>query len=146
MKSEGDCYSIDDLKRDKTTAWSGVRNYQARNFMRDHMKKGDMVLFYHSSSKPTGVYGIAKVTANAHADETQFEKSGEYYDPKSTHENPRWQCVDVGFVKKFKEPVTLDQIKFEDSLSGMMVRNRGSRLSIQPVSAKHFKIIKELAK
>lgn len=98
MKSEGDCYSIDDLKKDKVTPWSGVRNYQARNFMRDHMKKGDMVLFYHSSSKPTGVYGIAKVTANAHADETQFEKGGEYYDPKSTREHARWQCVDVRFV------------------------------------------------
>jgi predicted RNA-binding protein with PUA-like domain len=114
--------------------------------MRDHMKKGDMVLFYHSSSKPTGVYGITKVTANAHADETQFEKGGEYYDPKSTKENARWQCVDVGFVKKFKEPVTLEQIKFQDSLAGMMVRNRGSRLSIQPVSEKHFKIIEELGK
>lgn len=146
MKSEGDCYSIDDLKKDKVTPWSGVRNYQARNFMRDHMKKGDMVLFYHSSSKPTGVYGITKVTANAHADETQFEKGGEYYDHKSTKENARWQCVDVGFVKKFKEPVTLEQIKFQDSLAGMMVRNRGSRLSIQPVSEKHFKIIEELGK
>ncbi len=146
MKSEGDCYSVDDLRRDKTTAWSGVRNYQARNFMRDNMRKGDMVLFYHSSSRPIGVYGIAKVAANAYADETQFEKGGEYYDPKSTRENARWQCVDVGFVRKFKEPVTLDEIKFQDSLSGMMVRARGSRLSIQPVSEKHFKIIEELGK
>lgn len=146
MKSEGDCYSIDDLKKDKVTAWSGVRNYQARNFMRDNMKKGDMVLFYHSSSKPTGVFGIAKVVANAHPDETQFEKGGEYYDPKSTLEHARWQCVDVGFVKKFKEPVTLEEIKFDDRLSGMMVRSQGSRLSIQPVSEKHFKIIEELGR
>lgn len=146
MKSEGDCYSIDDLKKDKITAWSGVRNYQARNFMRDHMKKGDMVLFYHSSSKPTGVYGIAKVTANAHADETQFEKEGEYFDPKSTRENARWQCVDVGFVSKFKQPVTLAEIKFDNRFAGMMVRAKRSRLSIQPVSEKHFRLIEELGK
>jgi len=146
MKSEPDCYSIDDLKRDKTTPWEGVRNYQARNFMRDHMKKGDFVLFYHSSSNPIGVVGIGKIVANAHADETQFKKGGEYYDPKSTIENSRWQCVDVGFVKKFKELVTLDAIKFEDELSGMMVRARGSRLSIQPVSEKHFKIIEKMGK
>lgn len=145
FKSEGDCYSIDDLKRDKKTSWSGVRNYQARNFMRDQMSVGDGILFYHSSTQPTGVYGIAKVVSKPHADETQF-KQGEYFDPKATRENPRWFCVDIAFVKKFNEPVTLSEIKIDPALSTMMVRQPGSRLSIQPVSEKHFAyIIEELA-
>lgn len=143
LKSEGDCYSIDDLKRDKQTAWTGIRNYQARNFMRDTMKKGDLALFYHSSSKPTGVYGIAKITGTAYADETQFDKKDDHYDPSSKKENPRWVCVDVAFVKKFKEPVSLEEIKHDPYLAGIMVVQQGSRLSIQPVSEKHFKYITE---
>jgi predicted RNA-binding protein with PUA-like domain len=139
IKSEGDCYSIDDLKRDKKTTWEGVRNYQARNFMQA-MKSGDGILFYHSSSKPTGVYGLAKVSGAPHADESQFRK-GEYYDPKATREKPIWYCVDVAFVKKFKEPISLDAIKFDPTFEGMMVRQQGSRLSVQPVSEKHFKEI-----
>jgi predicted RNA-binding protein with PUA-like domain len=141
-KSEGDCYSIDDLKRDKATAWTGVRNYQARNFMRDQMSVGDGILFYHSNSKPNGVYGLAKVARIAHPDETQF-KSGKYFDPKATRENPRWFCVDIAFVKKFDEPVGLTEIKTDPSLGGMMLRQNGRRLSIQPVSEKHFKYIAE---
>ncbi len=143
LKSEGDCYSIDDLKRDKLTAWTGIRNYQARNFMRDDMKKGDLALFYHSSSKPNGVYGIAKVVAEAHADDTQFDRKDDHYDSASKKEEPRWVCVDIGFVRKFKEPVSLEEIKYDPNLEGMMVRQQGSRLSVQPVSENHFKYIAE---
>ncbi len=143
MKSEGSCYSIDDLKRDKKTAWTGVRNYQARNFMRN-MELGDQVFFYHSNGtpkEPNGIYGLAKVSAKVHADESQFDKKDDHYDPKATHEKPIWECVDISFVKKFKEPVTLEQIKFEPGLSGMMLIQKGSRLSVQPVSERHYKII-----
>lgn len=147
MKSEGDCYSIDDLKRDKKTAWTGVRNYQARNFMRDKMQSGDLVLFYHSngnSKEPTGVYGIAKIST-IHPDETQFDKTSDYYDAKAAPENPIWFCPTITFVKKFIKPVTLSEIKFEPSLSSMMVAQKGSRLSVQPVSEKHFKIIETMS-
>jgi predicted RNA-binding protein with PUA-like domain len=143
FKSEGDCYSIDDLKRDKRTAWTGVRNYQARNFMTRDMSVGDQILFYHSSSKPTGVYGIARVVKVAHVDETQFDKKDDHFDSKATREKPIWYGVDVAFVEKFKNPVTLDILKFSPELKGMMVLERGSRLSIQPVSEKHFKFIVE---
>jgi len=141
LKSEGDCYSIDDLRRDKTTAWSGVRNYQARNFMRDHMKKGDLALFYHSSSKPSGIYGIAKIVSAAYPDDTQFDAKDDHYDATSKKIDPRWMCVDVAFVKKFPEPISLEEIKHDPHLEGMMVRQQGSRLSIQPVSEKHFNYI-----
>ncbi|MBY0328533.1 EVE domain-containing protein [Patescibacteria group bacterium] len=144
LKSEGDCYSIDDLKKDKKTAWTGVRNYQARNFMRDSMKVGDGVLFYHSNATPTGVYGIAKIVSTPHADETQFDIKDDHYDLKSKKENPTWVCVDIGFVKKFDEPVSLTEIKIDPALDGMMVRATGSRLSVQPVSEKHFTYIAEV--
>ncbi len=146
VKSEGSCYSIDDLKQDKKTSWTGVRNYQARNFMRD-MKKNDQVFFYHSNGTPkdpAGIYGLAKVSAQVHPDETQFDKKDDHYDPKATREKPIWECVDITFVKKFKVPITLEQIKFEPSLSGMILTQKGSRLSIQPVSEKHFKELMEL--
>jgi predicted RNA-binding protein with PUA-like domain len=148
LKSEASCYSIDDLKQDKKTEWTGIRNYQARYFMRD-MKIGDMVLFYHSNGKPlepAGVYGIAKVCAKAHPDETQFDKKDEHYDPKASREKPIWECVDVQFVKKFAHPVTLSEIKFEPKLSGIMLAQTGSRLSVQPVSEKHFNHIVEMSK
>ncbi len=147
IKSEASCYSISDLQKDKKTSWTGVRNYQARNFMRG-MKKGDLVLFYHSNgtpAEPTGVYGIARVVGPAHPDETQFDKKDEHYDPKATREAPIWECVDVQFVKKFKHPVTLSEIKFEPNLSGMIVAQTGSRLSVQPVSEKHFNEIVKMA-
>ena len=132
LKSEPSSYSIDDLKRDKKTAWEGVRNYQARNYMQE-MQKGDLALFYHSGSDDKGVFGIAKVVAAAHPDESQFEKGDYHFDPKSTREKPIWYCVDVAFVKKFKEPVLLGAIKADTELSGIMVAARGSRLSVQPV-------------
>lgn len=140
MKSEGGSYPIDALKEKKIDTWDGVRNYQARNFMKD-MKVGDMVLFYHSSANPNGVYGLAKVAKEAHPDESQFDPVGHYYDPKATREKPIWFCVDVAFVKKYKEPISLAQLKNDPNLKGMLVRERGSRLSVQPVSEKHYTYI-----
>jgi predicted RNA-binding protein with PUA-like domain len=140
LKSEGDCYSIDDLKKDKKTSWTGIRNYQSRNFMMKDMKIGDTVFFYHSGGdniNPTGIYGLAQVCSKAHTDETQFDKKDEHFDPKATKEKPIWFCVDIKFVKKLKAPLTLSQIKFDPKLEGMRVREVGSRLSVQPVSVRH---------
>lgn len=145
MKSEGSCYSIDDLKKDGRTAWEGVRNFQARNFMERDMKVGDMVLFYHSSSNPSGVYGLAKVVSAAHADLSALDPKDEHYDPKSTKEKPIWTCVDVGFVEKFKEPLSLGQIKLRPKLSCMIILRKGSRLSITPVSKSEFEDVLKAA-
>lgn len=148
IKSEGDCYGIDDLKKDKKTPWSGVRNFQARNFMKDGMKLGDKVLFYHSNGtkeSPTGVYGLAKVASKPYPDDTAFDKRDDHYDPKSKKENPTWFLVDMAFVSKFKNPVTLSDIKFEPKLMGIMVAQVGSRLSIQPVSKEHFETILKMS-
>jgi predicted RNA-binding protein with PUA-like domain len=146
LKSEGDCYSIDDLKRDGTTSWTGIRNYQARNYMRDQMKAGDMCLFYHSSSEPTGIYGIAKVARGPHPDETALDKKDDHFDPKATKDNPIWMCVDIRFVKKLKRPIPLSQLRADPHLRGMLLLQPGSRLSVQPVSKQHFDYItKELA-
>ena len=133
MKSEGSCYSIADLKKDKKTAWTGVRNYQARNYMKA-MKKGDMILFYHSSSKPTGVFGLAKVVKKAHADMSAQDRKHEHFDPKATKEKPIWECVDVAYVATFTKPVTLDDMKKVDVLGKMKMFTKGSRLSITPVT------------
>jgi predicted RNA-binding protein with PUA-like domain len=145
IKSEASCYSIDDFKKDGKVPWTGVRNYQARNFMRDSMSAGDDVLFYHSSSEPNAIVGLAKVTSLAHADLSAQDKKDDHFDPKSTKENPIWMCVDMQFVKKFKNPITLAQIKFRPDLKDMVVAQKGSRLSVQPVSGGHFKRIIELA-
>ena len=148
LKSEGSCYSIEDLKKDKTTPWSGIRSYQARNFMRDSMTLGDLCLFYHSNGdkqNPTGVYGVAKVSSKPHPDLTAQDEKDEHYDPKSTKENPIWECVDISYVTHLKKCVSLSEIKLDSGLSGIMVAERGSRLSIQPVSKKHFEyIVKDL--
>ena len=140
MKTEPGAYSIDDLKRKGVDSWDGVRNYQARNFMQ-HMRVGDGVLFYHSSAHPTGVYGLATVAALAHPDQSQFDKNNTHFDPKATQEKPIWYCVDVRFVKKCARPVSLEEIKRDKALEGMLVRAPGSRLSVQPVSQKHFEHI-----
>ena len=148
IKSEGSCYSIDDLKKDRKTAWEGIRNFQARNFMRDSMQVGDLVLFYHSNgtaNAPTGVYGIAKVASTPHPDWSQFDARDKHYAPTAKKENPTWVCVDIAFVQKFKNPVTLPQIKFDPNLVGILVAKKGSRLSIQPVSERHFKHIAKLS-
>jgi predicted RNA-binding protein with PUA-like domain len=137
LKTEGDYYPIDTLKKDKKTPWSGVRNYQARNYMRDKMQAGDLCLFYHSSSKENGVYGIARVASKPYADPAQFDTKSHYYDEKSTHENPRWQLVDIAFVKKFKHPLLVGLMRNDPALEGMLMW-RANRLSIQPVSEKHY--------
>lgn len=146
VKSEGNCYSIDDLKKDKRTAWEGIRNFQARNFMKDGMQIGDLVLFYHSMSDPTGVYGIAKVVSAPHIDESALSPKDEHYDPKAMKyqkegKDPLWVCVDLQFVKKFTRLVSLEQIKQNKQLQGMLVTQRGQRLSVMPVEKKHFEIV-----
>jgi predicted RNA-binding protein with PUA-like domain len=146
FKSEGDCYSIDDLRRDKKTAWSGVRNYQARNYMMREMSVGDQVLFYHSNSKPTGVYGVARVVSMVKPDVTQFDTKDDHYDPKATKDRPRWYCIDITYADKFDSPVSLQTIKLSSELDGMLVRTPGSRLSIQPVSREHFEHIIKLSR
>ncbi len=146
MKSEPNTYSIDDLERDGSTSWDGVRNYQARNFMRDEMKKGDLVLFYHSSATPPGVVGIARVSREGYPDHTARNKKSKYHDPKSTRDDPIWMMVDVEFVEKFPEPVTLDALKARNDLDGMLVTRRGQRLSVQPVEKKHFDIVRKMGR
>lgn len=141
MKSEPDVFSIDQLKKEKTSLWDGVRNYQARNFMMKDMKVGDQVLFYHSNAKPPGVAGVAKIPKEAVADPTQFNKKSEYYDEKASKDNPRWFCVEVAFNKKFKTFVALDELKTKKGLEAMMVTKKGQRLSIQPVTKKEFDIV-----
>lgn len=144
MKSEPDVFSIEDLKKDKTTLWDGVRNYQARNFMRDKMKKGDLVLFYHSNTKPPGVAGLASVSKTGIADPTAFDKKSKYFDEKSDPGNPRWICVEVKYKKKFKNYISLEEIKTTKALKDMLVIKKGQRLSIQPVEEKDFKKLVEM--
>ena len=144
VKSEPDCYSIWDLKREKVGAWTDVRNYQARNFLRA-MKKGDGLLFYHSSCKEVGVVGLATVLKEAYPDPTQFKLSEDGYDPKSTVENPRWSAVDVKFVEEFAKTLTLSELKADKQFAGMEVTKQGSRLSVQPVTEAHYKRVIEIA-
>jgi len=134
MKTEPDVFSIDDLARVKTEPWTGVRNYQARNFMRDGMAKGDGVLFYHSSCEVPGVAGIAEVASAAYPDPTQFERKSEYYDEKSTREEPRWMLVDVAFKRTLKRTITLAELKDQPRLDGFALLQRGNRLSVLPVT------------
>lgn len=144
IKSEPESYSIDDLKRDKKTPWSGVRNFQARNFMRDQMKIGDLALFYHSSVNPPGIAGVAKVASAPYPDPTQFEPKSPYFDPRATKDRPVWYVVDFSFVKKFKQEITLPKLKASKFFADMLVIQKGNRLSIQPASEKHFKKVLEL--
>lgn len=147
LKSEATCYSIDDLEKDGSTLWTGIRNYQARNFMRD-MKIGDLCLFYHSSStdplKPNGVYGVVRVIGEAKPDPTQFDPKDDHYDPKATKDKPIWDAVEVEHVSTFEEPISLTEIKRDPKLSGIAVAQTGSRLSVLPVSDTHFAHILEL--
>ena len=142
MKSEPHEFSIDDLAKSpkKSTAWFGVRNYQARNFMRDQMALGDPVLFYHSSCEIPGIAGIAEVSKLAYPDETQFDKKSKYYDPKATRENPRWVHVDVKLVKKTRL-VPLSELRDYKPLADMQLLQRGNRLSITPVTPEQWKFI-----
>lgn len=146
MKSEPDVFSFDDLKKrpKKTEPWNGVRNYQARNFMRDEMSVGDQILFYHSSCEVPGVAGIAKVSSKPYPDSTQFDSKSEYYDPKSTQENPRWFLVDVTFEMNLDQHVALEELKKHKKLKEMRLLQRGNRLSILPVTREEFEFIKKL--
>lgn len=145
MKSEPSCYSIDDLMDRGKGMWDGVRNYMARNYMRQ-MKVGDRVLFYHSSAAVIGVVGIAEVVGEAYPDPTQFDPKADHYDPKATKEKPRWDVVDVAFIEKFKEPVTLAAIKNDPAFADMLVVQQGMRLSVQPVTEKHYDKILKLSR
>ncbi|HEY9445957.1 MAG TPA: EVE domain-containing protein [Burkholderiales bacterium] len=140
IKSEPDAYGIDDLKRDKKTAWTGVRNYQARNFMRDQMKPGDRAFYYHSNCDEPGIVGIAEVASTAYPDETQFDRKSKYYDKTSTREAPRWVHVDFKFVKK-TPLVSLDELRRHKALANMRVLARGNRLSITPVDPAEWEYI-----
>jgi predicted RNA-binding protein with PUA-like domain len=141
MKSEPDAFSIDDLARVKTEPWSGVRNYQARNFMRDGMQVGDGVLFYHSSCAEPGVVGIAEVASGAYPDPTQFERKSPYFDATSTREEPRWMLVDVAFKRKLARTITLTELKQQSRLEDFALLRRGTRLSVMPVSKAHWNVI-----
>jgi len=134
MKSEPEVFSIDDLAGapKRTTSWDGVRNYQARNFMRA-MKVGDQVLFYHSNANPPAVVGVAEVVRAAYPDATQFDKRDSHYDPASNPAQPRWDMVDIRFVRKFLTPLSLDLLRAKAGLKGMELLRKGSRLSVQPV-------------
>lgn len=140
MKSEPDTFSIDDLESVGTEPWTGVRNYQARNFMRNAMKVGDGILFYHSNCSPPGIVGTAVVASAAYPDPTQFDPKSDYHDPKATHEEPRWHMVDVGFERKLKRTITLEVIKRHAEVLGeeFALIRRGNRLSVLPVSAEQY--------
>lgn len=146
MKSEPSTFSIDDLigSPSRTTCWDGVRNYQARNFMRS-MAVGDQALFYHSNADPPAVVGIAEVVKTAYPDPTQFDKKDKHYDPESNPSQPRWDMVDIKYVRKFRRPVTLDELRKETTLKGMVLLKKGSRLSVQPVTPQEWKHILRLA-
>ena len=141
MKSEPDTFSIDDLKRKKREAWDGVRNYQARNFMRDDMRVGDGVFFYHSNCAEPGIAGLAEVASDAYPDPSQFDPKSKYFDAASSRDNPRWMLVDVKFVKKLKRVITLDELKNHPKLEGMTLLRKGNRLSVMPVEAAEWKYI-----
>jgi predicted RNA-binding protein with PUA-like domain len=145
MKSEPDAYSIDDLERDGREMWDGIRNYQARNMMRDEMRIGDEVFFYHSNCKEPGIVGIAKVASEPYPDPTQFDPEARYYDPKSSQDDPRWILVDLEFVRKLDRNITLRELKEQPGLDGMILLRKGNRLSIMPVSKEHWQQILELA-
>jgi predicted RNA-binding protein with PUA-like domain len=144
MKTEPDTFGIDDLRRKKREPWSGVRNFQARNFMRE-MALGDDVLFYHSNAKPPGVAGLARICRLAYPDFTAWDEKSEYFDPKSTPEAPRWFMVDVAFVERFPSFLSLDELRTVPALGGMVLLKR-SRLSVQPVGAAEYALICKLGR
>ena len=146
MKSEPNVFSIDDLGRAKngTTRWDGVRNYQARNFLRDEIAVGDGVLFYHSSAEPPAVAGTARVVRAGYPDPTQFDARDGHHDPDSSKDDPRWYAVDIQFDAKFNRPVTLAELRAEKALAEMVLLRRGSRLSVQPVTPAEWKHIVKL--
>lgn len=139
IKSEPETYGIEHLRKDKKIPWTGVRNYQARNSIRDDMHSGDPVLFYHSSCKVPGVYGSARVASAPYPDPTQFDAKSPYFEPRATKAKPIWYVVDIAYISTFKEPVTLSDIRSNPKLQGMAILQPGSRLSVTPVLSEHFK-------
>ena len=147
MKSEPDCFSIDDLakKPKQTSPWDGVRNYQVRNMFRDQMQAGDFAFFYHSSCDEPGIYGVMEIVSNAYPDPTQFDPKADHYDPASKHEEPRWLVVDVKFQRKLKHPILLSELRAnEKKLLGLKILEKGSRLSVVPVSKANWDTILKL--
>ncbi len=144
MKSEPDVFSIDDLERDGRTAWTGVRNYQARNFMRDEMRVGDGVLFYHSNAEPPGVAGLARVARAAFPDHSAWDPRSPYFDARSTREQPVWMMVEVEFVERLPRVLSLDELRAHPGLKDLLVLRRGQRLSVQPVERAHFDLIRRM--
>jgi len=145
FKSEPTTFGIDHLEKDKVTAWTGVRNYQARNYMRDAMRKGDRGFFYHSSCEVPGIAGIVEISRAAYPDETQFDRKSKQYDPAANRDNPRWFNVDVKFVKKTRV-VSIPELRGHKALKAMQVLQRGNRLSITPVTAAEWNAITEMLK
>lgn len=145
VKSEPEVYSISHLEQDGTTGWEGVRNYQARNSMRDDMKDGDLALYYHSNARPSGVAGLARVSGPPVADPSQFDTKSDYFDATSDPAEPRWLMARFAFVERFKAVVPLEVLKADRALTGMAVLQKGQRLSVQPVSAAHFERVLKLA-
>lgn len=146
MKSEPDCYSIDDLKRDKVEPWDGTRNYQVRNMMRDDMQVGDQAIFYHSNAgKETGCVGVMTIHSAAKPDPTQFDPKSDHPDPKSDPDNPRWLLVDVKYKSKFPRVVTLQEIKIDPKFDGMPLIKKGNRLSVFPIKKVHFDRVVKLS-
>lgn len=147
LKSEPDVFSIDDLAKakGKTTHWDGVRNYQARNFLRDSIKIGDGVLFYHSNSEPSAIAGIAEVVKEGYPDHTAFDPKDVHFDPKSKKETPTWYMVDIKHVETFKEPISLERLRLEPKLEKMALLQKGSRLSVQPVSKDEWQTVLKIA-
>ena len=142
IKSEPEAYSIDDLEADGTEHWDGIRNNQARNFMRDDMKVGDKVLFYHSNCKPPGIVGICEVASEPYPDHTAFDAGEKYFDPKSDPDNPRWIMVDMKFIRKTRRLISLEEIKqHADQLEDFPLIRKGNRLSIMPVSEAHWEYL-----
>jgi predicted RNA-binding protein with PUA-like domain len=146
MKSEPEVYSIDALARDGRTSWEGVRNYQARNWMRDDMRVGDRVLFYHSNAEPSGVAGVAEIVRAAYPDPHAHDPASPYFDETAKVGEPRWVSVDVGFVERFSAVLPLSALKAEPALAGLEVTRRGSRLSVHPVDPAHFAKIVEMGR
>ncbi len=146
MKVEPSAYSIDDLERDGTTSWEGVRNYRARNFLRDEIKKGDAVLFYASNGSPSGVTGIATVVRDGYPDPYQFRNGHKYADPKAKKAAPPWYAVDIGFVEKFADTVSLADLKAAARLAKMWVVKKGMRLSVQPTTKQEFTIVRKMGR
>jgi predicted RNA-binding protein with PUA-like domain len=146
MKCEPGAYTIDDLAREGRTSWEGVRNYQARNFMRDQMQEGDGVLFYASNADPSGVTGLATIARAGYADHFAWKKGHQYFDAACTPESPTWYMVDVAFVERFSTVVSLETLKVTKGLEEMLVIRKGSRLSIQPVTSAEFDIVSRIGR